>query len=271
MINYTKEIEEKLNKLKSYIKDKGSLAIGFSGGVDSTFLLMVAHEVLGDKAVAITAVDASLPKRELDEATRFCSEHKIRHISCKVDPMVEEEYRHNGRRRCYYCKKIIFSKIKDIAEGEGISFVAEGSNMDDMGDYRPGFEAIKELEIVSPLQIAGLYKEEIRTISKTLNLPTWNKPSYACLASRFAYGEDITEEKLHMIEQAEDILIGLGFYNERVRLHGNIARIEVSASDIERLASSDIRNFVHDRFKELGFDFVTIDMKGYRLGSMNTV
>lgn len=267
--NLSTELQEKLTRLEEYIRGLGSLAVGFSGGVDSSLLLVVAANVLGDKAMAITGVDASIPERELKEAKEFCKEREIRHIICKVNPMKEESYRHNSPDRCYLCKHGIFTEIKKIAAENGIEYVAEGSNMDDLGDYRPGLKAVEELSVKSPLREAGLTKQNIREISKALGLPTWSKPAYACLASRFVYGEEITEEKLRMLDQAEQFLIEHGFLEERVRIHGNIARIEVPAKDIERLASEEIREAVYEKFKALGFMFVTIDMKGYKMGSMN--
>lgn len=267
--NLSTELQEKLTRLEEYIRGLGSLVVGFSGGVDSSLLLVVAANVLGDKAMAITGVDASIPERELKEAKEFCKEREIRHIICKVNPMKEESYRHNSPDRCYFCKHGIFTEIKKIAAENGIEYVAEGSNMDDLGDYRPGLKAVEELSVKSPLREAGLTKQDIREISKALGLPTWSKPAYACLASRFVYGEEITEEKLRMLDQAEQFLIEQGFLEERVRIHGNIARIEVPAKDIERLASEEIREAVYEKFKALGFMFVTIDMKGYKMGSMN--
>lgn len=273
MIQLREELEpklmEKLERLENYLGELGSLAVGFSGGVDSSFLLAVASEVLADKAIAVTGVDASVPERELKEAEAFCRERGIRHFIRKVNPLTEEGYRHNSPDRCYFCKHGIFSKIKLIAEENGIAYMAEGSNMDDVGDYRPGLRAAAELSVKSPLREAGLYKTDIRTISRAMGLPTWSKPAYACLASRFVYGEEITEEKLHRIDQAEQFLIEHGFYEERVRLHGNIARIEVPSKDIPRLAEENMREAIYNRLKELGFQFVTLDMKGYRLGSMN--
>lgn len=265
----SEELQAKLSKLEEYIAGLGSLAVGFSGGVDSTFLLEVAHSVLNEKAIAVTAVDHSVPERELDEAKEFCKKRGIGHITCRVDPMKEEGYRNNTPDRCYFCKKGIFSEIKRIAAENGIEYVAEGSNVDDMGDYRPGLRAVSELSVVSPLREAGLFKSDIRTISKAMGLPTWSKPAYACLASRFVYGEEITEEKLHMIDQAEQFLIEHGFYEERVRMHGNMARIEVPENDISRLVSDEIRKEVYRKFKEIGFLYVTLDMRGYVTGSMN--
>ena len=265
----TGEQKNKLDRLREVLSDLGSLAVGFSGGVDSSFLLSVAKEELGDRVIAVTAADASVPERELEEAKAFCHERGIRHIICRVDPLKEEGYRKNGPDRCYFCKHGIFTEIKRIAKENGIEYAAEGSNMDDLGDYRPGLKAVEELSVKSPLREAGLYKADIRSLSKAMGLPTWSKPAYACLASRFVYGEEITEKKLQMIDRAEQFLIGLGFLEERVRMHGNIARIEVSPADIPRLASEDIRSAVYEEFKKLGFLFVTLDMKGYRTGSMN--
>ena len=263
------EQREKLNKLREIISELGSLAVGFSGGVDSSFLLAVAHEILRDRVIAVTGVDASVPEREVNEAKAFCIDRGIRHILCTVDPLREEGYRNNSPDRCYFCKHGIFTEVKKIADEYGIEYMAEGSNMDDIGDYRPGLKAAAELSVKSPLREAGLYKKDIRLISKAMGLSTWSKPAYACLASRFVYGEEITEEKLHMIDRAEQFLIERGFFEERVRMHGNIARIEVPSADIPRLASDEVRKAVYDEFKKLGFLFVTLDLKGYRTGSMN--
>ena len=265
----TGELQKKLSGLEEYLRELGSLAVGFSGGVDSSFLLSVAHNVLGDKAIAVICVDESVPERELNDAQSFCKERGIRILSCKVDPMQDEEYRHNGPDRCYFCKHRIFSEIIRIAKENGIEYVAEGSNMDDNGDYRPGLRAVSELSVKSPLRECGFYKKEIREVSKAMGLPTWSKPAYACLASRFVYGEEITKEKLRMIDLAEQYLIEQGFLEERVRLHGNLARIEVPPKDIPDIARDEVRNAIYERFKEIGFMFVTLDLKGYRTGSMN--
>ena len=262
-------MNDKQDKLRSYIASLGSVAVGFSGGVDSALLLYVAHEVLGDRALAVTAVANSVPERELSEAKAFCERYGIRHIVSIVDPMTEDGYRNNTENRCYYCKRMIFTEIKRIADENGMSCVAEGSNTDDTGDYRPGLRAVAELGVKCPLREAGLSKADIREISKELGLPTWDKPAYACLATRIAYGEEITDEKLAMIDKAEQFLIENGFTAERVRMHGNIARIEVPEADIERLAGEKIRAKVYERLKETGFTYVTLDMRGYRMGSMN--
>ena len=265
------DLQGKLTKLKDYIRGLGSLAVGFSGGVDSTLLLTVAHEVLGDKAIAVTSIVASMPEREKSEASEFCNERGIRQIEARVNPLQLEEFRHNHADRCYHCKRMIFSEIIRIAKENGIEYVAEGSNMDDLGDYRPGLKAIDELKVESPLREAGLTKADIREISRFMGLPTWSKPAYACLATRFVYGDEITEEKLKMLDEAEQFLIENGFIQERVRVHGNLARIEVPAEDIERLASEEIRGKVYARFKEIGFMYVSLDLQGYKMGSMNAV
>jgi uncharacterized protein len=265
----SEELNQKLEKLKEYIAGLGSLAVGFSGGVDSSLLTAVAHEVLGERLIAVTGADASVPEREVNEAIAFCKERGIRHILCKVDPLQEEGYRNNSPDRCYFCKHGIFTEVKRIADEYGIKYMAEGSIMDDVGDYRPGLRAAAELSVKSPLREARLNKSEIRIISRAMGLPTWSKPAYACLASRFVYGEEITEEKPHMIDQAEQFLIEHGFFEERVLMHGNIARIEVPPVDIPRLAADGIREEVYAEFRKIGFLFVTLDLKGYRLGSMN--
>ena len=265
----TEELREKLQRLEANLRDLGSLAVGFSGGVDSSFLLAAAHTVLGDRVIAVTGADASVPERELEEARKFCRERGIRHVICAVDPLKEEGYRNNSPDRCYFCKRGIFTEVRRVAEENGIEYLAEGSNQDDMGDYRPGLRAVAELEVKSPLREAGLTKADIRQLSRAMGLPTWSKPAYACLASRFVYGEEITEEKLRMIDHAEQFLIERGFFAERVRLHGKIARIEVPPEDIPRLASEEVRNAVYGEFRRLGFLFVTLDLKGYRSGSMN--
>lgn len=261
--------QKKLSDLKQYIKELGSLAVGFSGGVDSTFLLKVAHDVLGERAIAITCCSGTFSSREKNEADAFCKKEGILQVVCYTDELLIPEFAENPKDRCYHCKKEIFSNIINLALEHDIEYVAEGSNMDDLGDYRPGLRAISELGVTSPLRSVGLYKDEIRFLSKNMGLLTWSKPSFACLASRFVYGERITKEKLHMVEQAEELLREKGFSQFRVRMHGNLARIEVLPQDMQLLLQEDFRLLIHDKLKKIGFDYISLDLKGYRTGSMN--
>lgn len=262
------DIHQKLENLKSYLRSLKSVAVAFSSGVDSTFLLKVAHDTLGDKAIAVTATSCSFPKREADEASEFCKKNGIKQIVVKSEELEIPEFRHNPKNRCYLCKHELFTKIIALAKQNGIENVCEGSNMDDNGDYRPGLQAVAELGVKSPLRHAKLYKAEIRELSKEMNLPTWQKQSFACLSSRFVYGEEINEKKLGMVDKAEQFLLDKGFNQLRVRIHGpNLARIEVLPNEMEKLFS--IREEVAAKFKEIGFAYITMDLQGYRTGSMN--
>lgn len=262
-------LHEKLEKLKEYLKSLGSVAVAYSSGVDSTFLLKVAKDTLGDKAIAVTAKASAFPARETKEALAFCESEGIKQVIVEFDEMSVEGFKENPGNRCYICKKAIFSKIKAAAAQNGIAYVAEGSNMDDLGDYRPGLQAIAELGVKSPLRYAELTKAEIRELSKELNLPTWNKQSYACLASRFVYGETITKEKLAMVEKAEEKLRELGFGQLRVRIHGNLARIEIEQAEFQKILEKNIASEIDEYFRSVGFMYVSLDLGGYKMGSMN--
>ncbi len=258
---------EKLEKLKEYLKNLKSVAVAFSSGVDSTFLLKTAHDILNDNVIAVTAKSCSFPQRELQEAIRFCKNENIKHIIVESEELNIEGFKNNPPNRCYLCKKELFQKIWQCAKDNHIENVAEGSNIDDEGDYRPGMQAVKELGVLSPLRTAGLSKAEIRTLSKEIGLPTAEKQSFACLSSRFVYGEEITEEKLKMVDKAEQLLLDLGFNQVRVRIHGNIARIEVLPREFEKILQN--REKITSEFKMYGFSYVTMDLIGYRTGSMN--
>ena len=259
----------KYENLKKYLAELKSVAVAFSGGVDSTFLLKVAHDVLGENVIAVTAASKAFPQRELDETKNFCRAENIRQIIFDSTDLIKNIFLQNPKNRCYICKRAIFEKILQIAAENNISHVAEGSNMDDNGDYRPGMQAITELGIKSPLREAGFWKKDIRELSQKFNLPTWNKPSLACLASRFVYGEMITDEKLEMVGKAEQFLFDCGFKQVRVRIHDKIARIEILPEDFDKLLEKNLREEVTAKFKGYGFTYVTLDLGGYKSGSMN--
>ncbi len=261
---------KKYDELKDYIRSFGSVVVAFSSGVDSTFLLSAAKEALGDKNVmAVTASSCSFPLRELEEAKSYCKQLGVRHEIVESEELSIEGFSHNPTNRCYLCKHELFDKIRKLAAREGFSEVAEGSNTDDDGDYRPGLQAVAELDIKSPLRHVGLSKNQIRILSRYLGLPTWDKQSFACLSSRFPYGEEITKKKLEMVDKAEQLLLDLGFHQLRVRIHQNIARIELMPEEFGRFMEDQTREMVYSELKKLGFTYVTLDIKGYRTGSMN--
>ena len=263
------DLHEKKQVLEAYLRDLGSVAIAFSSGVDSTFLLKVAHEVLGNNAIAVTARSCSFPVRELNESRDFCQSEGIEQIVVETDELSIEGFRQNPPNRCYLCKRQLFTRFRDIARERGFACVAEGSNLDDNGDYRPGLVAVAELGIKSPLREAQMTKKDIRALSREMDLPTWEKQSFACLASRFVYGETITEEKLSMVERAEQQLLDLGFRQVRVRIHGTIARIEILPEEFPKILQPSIADRLNRSFQELGFTYVTLDLGGYQTGSMN--
>ena len=261
------EMHEKLERLKDTLKGYGGVAVAFSGGVDSTFLLKVAHDALGSRCVAVTVRSRLFPGREISESARFCESEGVRQLMVDPDGGFMDGIVHNPPDRCYICKRGLFGLMLNAAAAEGMSVVCEGSNTDDLGDYRPGLRAVAELGIQSPLRGCGLSKREIRALSAELGLPTADKPSFACLASRIPYGDRITAEKLGMVERAEDFLRDAGFAQVRVRVHGNVARIEVEPG---RLADAlEMRGRIADALKGFGFSYVSLDLQGYRTGSLN--
>lgn len=264
-------LDEKLELLKDIIRKKGSAAVAFSGGVDSTFLIRVAKEVLGDKLIAVTATSSTYPERELNEAIKYAKDFGVKHIIISSEELDIEGFASNPKNRCYYCKKELFTKVKEVALENGVEYVFDGSNLDDNGDYRPGMLAAKELLVASPLKEAGLTKKDIRDLSKEYGLATWNKPAFACLSSRFPYGNKITLPKLKMIDKAEQFLLDMGIKQVRVRHHGEIARIEVAPEEREKFFNIEFMDKISSKFKEIGFIYTTLDIAGYRTGSMNEV
>ena len=235
MEELTREQKEKYAVLQDYLRSLKSVAVAFSSGVDSTFLLKVAKDTLGDQVIAVTAESCSFPKRELNEAIAFCKKEGIKHFVCESEELDIEGFAQNPKNRCYLCKHELFEKIQVIAKEQGMENIVEGSNTDDNGDYRPGLQAVAELDIKSPLRYAQMSKDDIRALSKYLNLPTWEKQSFACLSSRFVYGETITQKKLGMVDKAEQLLLDLGFHQVRVRIHGGDMETGNQRTDCQRI------------------------------------
>ena len=265
-------LREKYERLMEILRELGSVVVAFSGGVDSTFLARAAKDALGDRALLVTADSESYPSAELEEARRLADLLGMRHRVVKTFELENSDYASNPPNRCYFCKDELFTKLEPIAREEGLAHVIYGANLDDLGDHRPGMKAAREKQVKAPLIDAGLSKAEIRELSRRLGLPTWNKPSFACLSSRFPYGYGITKENLMKIDNAETLLRDLGFRSFRVRQHDDkTARIEVGIDEIKRLMEDEVRQKIVAGLKDLGFTYVTVDLQGYRTGSMNEV
>lgn len=262
-------IQAKYRRLKGILEEMGSVLVAFSGGVDSSFLLKTAHEVLRDEVFAVIASSETYPEKEKEEAIKIAQYLNVRYKIIRTLELENPDFVNNSPQRCYFCKRVLFSRLKEIAEDEGISCVIDGANLEDTGDYRPGSIAAEELGIRSPLKEARFIKSEIRELSKQLGLPTWNKPSMACLASRFPYYMRIDMKSLKRVSQAEDFLRALGFSQIRVRHHGQIARIEIEPKEFPEIMEKGVREKIVKTLKKLGYTYITIDLAGYRTGSMN--
>jgi pyridinium-3,5-biscarboxylic acid mononucleotide sulfurtransferase len=264
-------IRSKYYKLKEILGKYGSLLVAYSGGVDSSLLLKVAHDVLGGKVLAVIAASETYPQVEGKAAVKFARKLGVRHKLIRTKEFNDERFLSNPPERCYYCKDELFSQLRAIAKKEGIKYVADGSNVSDLSDFRPGSNASKKHGVKSPLREAGFTKDDIRELSKELKLPTWNKPQLACLASRIPYGTRITKEILKKIDKGEKFLRSLGLSQVRVRHHGDLARIEADKCDLASLVEDGIADRIDKKFRDLGYKFVTIDLAGYRTGSMNEI
>ncbi len=264
------DLKRKVQKLEETIASLGRIVLAYSGGADSTLLLRFSKEILGNEVIAITASSQIIPQKEIEEAKKLAEEIGTNHRIISLRPLQNANFVANPPERCYYCKYELCACLQQIADREGALSVADGTNEDDTKDYRPGQRAASEWGVRSPLAEAGLTKEDIRILSRSLNLPTWNKPSKACLASRISYGQEITAEKLKRIEDAEEVISNLGPKQVRVRLHDErTARIEVEQEEIEQLLISHERLKIVNELQKLGFVYVTVDLKGYQTGSVN--
>ena len=266
------DLAAKYQHLQYLLKEMKRVLIAFSGGVDSTLLLKVAKDALGEQVMAVTAVSETTPRHERLDAKRLSRELEAPHLMVETHEMQLPEFVKNPEDKCYTCKKYRFGKLIDLAEKKGYHFVLDGGNLDDHSDYRPGIKATRELGVLSPLAVAGFSKQDVRDLSKQLELPTWNKPSYACLASRIPYHSRITAQKLEQVDGGEDFLRDLGFSGQvRVRHHNNLARLEIASEDLPQIIQPELRNKIIEHFRGLGFTYVALDLEGYSMGSLNRV
>ena len=263
-------LEEKTEKIKSLIREMDSTLVAFSGGVDSTLVLALAHEVMGERTLAVTAQSASVPNREMQASRQLAKEIGARHLVVRTEEMSNPEYRANPANRCYHCKTELYSNLKRVAEQNNISTILNGINLDDLGDYRPGIDSAREQGVRSPLVEAEFSKQDVRDLSRAMGLSIWNKPAMACLSSRIPYGQPVTAEKLSRVEQAEDLLLSFGFKQVRVRHLGTKACIELDQNEIPLYQSDEsIQRSVKEKLMALGFSCVVLDPEGYRMGSLN--
>ncbi len=263
-------LKAKRKHLVSLLQQFDSLIIAFSGGVDSTFLLAISHEVLKENVIAITATSPLHPEWEKNEALEFAKHLGVKHLIITSRELSRPDFRNNPTNRCYICKTLLFEDLRTVAKNNGIKHIAHGATVDDLDDFRPGFTAADEWEIQAPLIAAGLTKDDIRLLSREMNLKTWNKPSMACFATRIPYGKPITKENLRMVAKAEKILLDSGFTSCRVRLHDNMARIEIDIEEAAKMLHAETRHIIINGLKKIGFLYVTMDLEGYRQGSMNS-
>ncbi|MGP0566583.1 MULTISPECIES: ATP-dependent sacrificial sulfur transferase LarE [unclassified Nitrospina] len=264
-------LHDKHKRMQAQIAALPGAIVAFSGGVDSTLVLAIAHAALGERVLAVTGRSPSVPERELEASKKLARHIGARHLIVDTGEIHNPDYTANPANRCYFCKTELYDHLKRIASERGLPYILNGTNSDDLGDHRPGLVAADEAKVLSPLADSGMTKQDVRDLSQELGLPTWDKPAMACLASRVPYGQEVTTEKLSMIERAEDVLLAMGLRQVRVRHHGDIARIEAPQDDLPMLLDPEQARIIESKFREIGFQFVTVDILGFRSGSLNQV